>query len=398
MSLATHYIQTASALLQNYKGEMPFAPVLKQFFAQHKKYGSRDRKTISHLCYSFFRLGKALQDLTTEERILVAIFYCGEKSNPVLRNLRPEWDAAIGLNLDEKQQIAGYSLSPQTIFPWINKLNDGIDPQTFAYSHLRQPQLFLRIRPGFKNPVLKVLDEAGLQYQLLENNAVALPNASSVDSILQINKQVVVQDYSSQQTGTVIQSIVNSQSSLSHIINHTSQIQLWDCCAASGGKSIMMYDLFPDINITVSDIRQSILHNLSKRFAEAGIKKYQSFVADISGSKAKIPNIKCQLLLADVPCTGSGTWARTPEQLYFFTEEKIDDYAAKQFAIVNDALPALQKNGLLLYITCSVFAKENDSVVAKLVAENSLQLIHSQQIEGAAMQADSMFVAVMKKI
>eukprot|EP01035_Chromulina_nebulosa_P005529 gene5529-7503_t len=160
MSLAKHYIQTAGLLLEGYKGEMPFAPVLKQFFAQHKKYGSRDRKTISHLCYSFFRLGKALRDLPTEERILIAVFYCGQQSNPVLKQLRPDWDNAISLSLAGKEKITGFPLFAKAIFPWLDQLNTGVNAENFAFSHLRQPQLFLRIRPSFKTAVLKILDEA----------------------------------------------------------------------------------------------------------------------------------------------------------------------------------------------------------------------------------------------
>jgi 16S rRNA (cytosine967-C5)-methyltransferase len=395
MALANHYLQTATSLVENYRGETPFAPVLKQFFTQNKKYGSRDRKVISQLCYSFFRLGKALPQLPTEERILVALFYCGNQNSPVLKQLRIEWYNAIDKTLLEKQAITGYSIDAKAIFPWLDQLNRGINSQVFAFSHLQQPKLFLRIRPGFKKPVLKVLNEAEIAYELLNDDAVALPNSSNVDSLLQINKEVVVQDYSSQQTGQVIKSVINNHWDVP--TSDKGKIAFWDCCAASGGKSIMMHDLFPSFNIIVSDIRSSILHNLAKRFAMAGIKNYQSFVADVSADKARIPKITCQLLLADVPCTGSGTWGRTPEQLYFFTQEKIAAYAHKQYAIVTNALPALQKNGLLIYITCSVFAKENTEVVDKLLKAHSLQLIHSQQIEGVAMQADSMFVAILKK-
>jgi len=52
---------------------------------------------------------------------------------------------------------------------------------------------------------------------------------------------------------------------------------VWDCCAASGGKSILAKDVFGNITLTVSDIRKSILHNLRKRFSEAGIEKLSFF-------------------------------------------------------------------------------------------------------------------------
>jgi 16S rRNA (cytosine967-C5)-methyltransferase len=48
-------------------------------------------------------------------------------------------------------------------------------------------------------------------------------------------------------------------------------LAVWDCCAASGGKSILVKDTLNSIQLTVSDIRQSILNNLQQRFAVAGI-------------------------------------------------------------------------------------------------------------------------------
>ncbi len=53
-----------------------------------------------------------------------------------------------------------------------------------------------------------------------------------------------------------------------------------------------------------------------------GIDNYKSFVADLTDNNDSVPETKYDLIIADVPCTGSGTWARTPEQLSFFKEEK----------------------------------------------------------------------------
>ena len=50
----------------------------------------------------------------------------------------------------------------------------------------------------------------------------------------------------------------------------------WDACAASGGKSLLLYDLEPTVKLMVSDIRESILSNLDERFQQAGLMKYQS--------------------------------------------------------------------------------------------------------------------------
>ena len=65
-------------------------------------------------------------------------------------------------------------------------------------------------------------------------------------------------------------------------IQEESHLKAWDCCAASGGKSILLKDKFPRVQLTVSDIRETILRNLRQRFQRAGIKDYHAFVADLS--------------------------------------------------------------------------------------------------------------------
>jgi len=57
------YLNTAKNIIENYKGEIPFAVFIKKYFSAKKKYGSKDRKQITALCYNYFRLGKALPQL-----------------------------------------------------------------------------------------------------------------------------------------------------------------------------------------------------------------------------------------------------------------------------------------------------------------------------------------------
>jgi 16S rRNA (cytosine967-C5)-methyltransferase len=108
---------------------------------------------------------------------------------------------------------------------------------------------------------------------------------------------------------------------LRSIVLTDASLTLWDCCAASGGKSILAYDQFSSLKLTVSDVRASILSNLRKRFERAGIRHYASFVADITSPRFQL-NKTFDIVLCDVPCSGSGTWSRTPEQLSFFARSK----------------------------------------------------------------------------
>jgi 16S rRNA (cytosine967-C5)-methyltransferase len=73
------------------------------------------------------------------------------------------------------------------------------------------------------------------------------------------------------------------------------------------------------------------------------------------------------------------------------------DYSSRQYAIAQEALRWLQPQGYFVYITCSVFAEENERVVEKLLSSGGLQLLRQQLIPGWQQHADSMFIAVMQK-
>jgi len=207
----------------------------------------------------------------------------------------------------------------------------------------------------FDNFLLK-FDEAGVNLYFIFPFTIRLQNNFKADKYFELDKEVVVQDYNSQQIAGFIP------------VRRGQPDRVWDCCAGSGGKSIMAYDLNSNIDLVVSDIRESILVNLKKRFESARVKKYKSLLLDLSNGNTRqsIINNQQSIIIADVPCTGSGTWSRTPEQLFYFNERKIEEYAALQKKIISNIVPNLKPGGILLYITCSVFKKENEAMVTWL--------------------------------
>ncbi|MEO7306548.1 MAG: Fmu (Sun) domain-containing protein [Ferruginibacter sp.] len=388
------YLNSAKKIIESNWGVEPFAGFLKKYFAANKKYGSTDRKQIAALCYNFYRLGKAIPDMPVNEKIIAATFLCEDSHNEFLDFHKPEWNEIISKPDSEKMKILG--LTTDDVFPWADELSTGISFQPFCYSFFDQPDLFLRVRPGKKDMVIKKLQDAGLKFDMLHDDCIALSNATKVDAILDIDKVVVIQDHNSQQ---VLNFLKDPASSIQYPVSSIQHppVSIWDCCAASGGKSILAYDiLHGEIELTVSDIRESILSNLKKRFETAGIKNYTSFIADLS-TNCKLPTINCQLLICDAPCTGSGTWSRTPEQLFFFKQKTIDVYVDMQQKIVRQTTSNLRKGGIFIYITCSVFKKENENMADFIKEKFHLQLLQMESLKGYDKKADSMFVAVFKK-
>ena len=389
MSKFHSYITSATKLINTYSAGKPLSLHIKSFFAADKKFGSRDRRMISSLCYYYFRTGNAFKKNTLEEKILAGLFLCENKNNELLQFFRPDLDAQIALPLAEKMLLIG--IEERDIFSFRDQLSEEIVCEAFSISFLKQPQLYLRIRPGRKKRVIEKLNEASVVFEWPEDDCLLLANNSSVEKILKLNKDAVVQD-------------INSQKVLDHLdkspglLQSTEKVTAWDCCAASGGKSILLYDkLKGNIKLTVSDIRKNILANLHKRLQQAGININRDFITDLSVSSGLEMAEKFSVIICDTPCTGSGTWSRTPEQLFFFNENSIDVYAERQQQIVSNVIPHLNHGGLFFYITCSVFKKENEEMVSFIKEKNPLlQLVQMEYFKGYENAADTMFVAVFQ--
>ncbi len=180
---------------------------------------------------------------------------------------------------------------------------------------------------------------------------------------------------------------------------------LWDCCCGSGGKSLMLLQLYPEITLYASDLRENIIPNLKRRFQLAGMKAPFAGANNMAKLQTEIlfeNNVRFSkpvfnYILADVPCTGSGTWRRNPEELHFFNPDKIGAYAAVQRSIVQNALQFLKPGGYLIYITCSIFVDENLNNIETLSAENGLDILKYGMVGGFDMNADYLFCALLKK-
>lgn len=377
------YLHTTQAILTQYRGETPFAYFIRNWFGASRKYGSRDRRVISNLCYCFFRTGQWGKNLSVGERILGGLFLCSETADEVLSQLRPEWNEQVHLPLPQKMKLV--NCLPEAVFPWIFEISNQLQSDAFVLSHFIQPDLFLRLRPGWEEQVTAILRHSNILFSR-EGNCVRLPNGTAVEELLELDRMAVVQDKSSQRLGEFY---LEADQGLAH-----GSYSAWDCCAASGGKSILVHDINPAARLTVSDIRKSILVNLKKRFAKAGIQRYHSVVADLTEQR---PSDKYQLILCDAPCTGSGTWSRTPEQLAFFDVGRIRHYESLQKNILCQVAKNLANGGYLVYSTCSVFARENEEVARWAEKELKLELIRSGYFTGYQEKADTLFGALFRR-
>lgn len=371
------HLITAQSLIENFKNQQPFSLYLRKHFATHKKFGSRDRKTITQACYNYFRIGNALNELPFDERLQVANFLVD--GNDDQNNYGTATNLAERINA-VKNKYPNFNL--EEIFPFSDALETGLNKVDFIKSFLSRPRVFIRIRKTFESEVVAELTAIGIEFTQLSSSTLSFDQQVKLTDTKSFEKGLFeIQDYASQQTGKFFNAKPNEV--------------WWDCCAGAGGKSLLFKDAFPETELMISDMRLSILKNNDLRLKKAQAKTYTIEEFDMVEPKMSsvISGKHFDGIIVDAPCTGSGTWARTPENISHFKLETLQDFQTRQITIVKNATKYLKQNGQLIYITCSALKSENTEVVKHIVAETKLKLIDYKILNGTQQQADTMFVA-----
>jgi len=380
---AINQLKTFQRILDEYPAETPLSKFLPGFYRQNKQMGSTDRRVASRLVYNYFRLGRALPNLPADERLFIAEFLCNTQLNSFLQHFKPEWAACIDFGLAEKLAMVK-AVHPDfeldDVFPWTGQLSADIDKDAFLKSFFVQPDLFIRVYKSFETQVKVALAAAEVAFKDEGHGCFALPNGTRLETMITNPHWYEVQDYSSQQTA--------------NYFKPQKWDYWWDACAASGGKSLLLHDQQPTVKLVVSDIRESILANLEERFQQAGLTKYQKKLLDLTqNNDLLLHDYAFDGIILDAPCSGSGTWGRTPEMISQFDPHKIDFFQRLQQNIARNVVKYLKPGKPLIYITCSVFKAENEDVVNFMVKELGLKLEMQTVLTGYESKADTMFVA-----
>ena len=381
-----HQLRAFEQILQQYDGTLPLHRFLPGYFKQHKQMGSSDRRWATRHVYSFYRLGKALPALNNEERLSIADFLCHETLSLVVEKNLPDLVEHITDSIEEKIKLISKKypdFNLETIFPFNSHLSKDLNKTEFYSSFFKQPNLFIRVATHDTKAIVAKLKQENIDAKQVTDTALSLPNGTKLEGILK-EGSYQVQDLSSQHTGNYF--MPNKWD------------KWWDCCAASGGKTLLLHSLEPVIDLLVTDLRESVLLNLDERFRLAGIKKYHKKELDLLQNNDQIlHHYQFDGIILDAPCTGGGTWGRTPEMLTFFEDRKIKQFAVMQKAIVQNVVKYLKPGKPLIYITCSAFAAENEEVVQHMLDTLPLELEKMELIKGYEKHADTMFVARLIK-
>jgi 16S rRNA (cytosine967-C5)-methyltransferase len=339
-------------LIEQYNYDEPFSSYLSKFFRAHKEMGARDRRETREFCYTYFRIGKAILESPFEKRLNLACYLCNPEESQTINFLYKKngiFELPLAsLSLEEKIEVAK-NIFPhfriEDVFPMHAHLSSSLRNLNWYLSFLRKPSVWIRIRKSKEKNVIEELNEKKMPFTIYETGIISFEGGTKLEETNSWqNGYFEIQDYNSQQTGK--------------FYSPSKDEQWWDLCAGSGGKSLLLLEHEKRIKLFATDIRESILKNYSERMNRNAFTNFVTEVVDLSKQIYK-SNIQFDGIIADVPCTGSGTWSRSPEFLCKdFNISILNDFVSTQREIVKNSIDNLKSGKPLIYITCSAFAAE----------------------------------------
>jgi 16S rRNA (cytosine967-C5)-methyltransferase len=169
--------------------------------------------------------------------------------------------------------------------------------------------------------------------------------------------------------------------------------RILDYCAGGGGKALALAALSQQ-TVDVWDSDAGRMKDIAKRADRAGA----TIIRLPEAPTAADSNSLYDLILCDVPCSGSGAWRRSPQGKWLLTAERLRQLRDIQTEILDEAAPLVAQDGLLVYTTCSFLKEENINIIQSFITDNidwtcdfSRQFLPSDG-------GDGFFVAHLKKV
>ncbi len=356
---------SALQLFQNYEYPEPFHVTAKNYFKSSKKFGSKDRKAISELCYTYLRTGLMFKDISIQEGLLLSGLYL-------------EWDDLSDWNKlsTELQYTHEVDLRSQKMY----LVQLGYKPKYYPDEFL-MPEFNEHLSP--RNISFRPKNWAK-DHTDTESRYLGLIGTKEISHNAILEDTIQVQDLSSQ--------FICSK------IEVTRKDKVWDVCSGAGGKTLNLSSR-GEGKFYLSDIRPQILSNAKNRL---NAMHYEGFYAtvDLATKKSSIDfgdetisYDSFDIIIADVPCSGSGTWFRTPEHFTRFDYSSLESYINRQKSIVKNAFPFLKSGGKFYYLTCSIFEEENSQIKNWMLEKFDVELKDEIAFNGIEHRSDAMYMA-----
>ena len=326
-------------ILQQYDGKVPFHQYFKLTAQNHKNWGSKDRKRYKAACYGFWKWCSR-ELLNNEELFFQWLEQFFEEINGSNSNVINENNAESKVDGEDSNKtatelsVAGSESSktltsiPGSHWPeWSKEISE---QQWLNWFRNEAPVWIKRLHND--KSLQSGIDHGDLTLLDIKGDSLSFKSNSNLDFWVE-KGDILIQDFGSQQSMEITDlmlELMDQTKAVSSADQHS--LQILDCCSGAGGKALglsanlLRKSVGQSANpvrfeLTCTDIRNSILHNLKERFKKTGLPLPKTQV--INWTSAENPWITehfkaFDAVIADIPCSGSGTWRRTPEEAHFF--------------------------------------------------------------------------------
>ena len=172
-----------------------------------------------------------------------------------------------------------------------------------------------------------------------------------------------------------------------------------DCCAAPGGKSTHLAELMKNRGrIIAADIYETKLEHIKANAQRLAIKIIEPLLIDARTIGEKFFN-QADKILVDAPCSGLGVLRRKADLRWKKNPDELNDLPALQEKILSSAAQTLKRGGFLVYSTCTIIRRENESVVEKfLAAHENFRLVEMKTLLPQVTGTDGFFSAKLERV
>jgi 16S rRNA (cytosine967-C5)-methyltransferase len=364
--------------------------VLGESLRKHSTFTPQEKGALQDLCYGTLRyysrlsfmlgslLERPLQDSSLRFLLLVAVYQlqhtkagqhvivdqavqAAKSSNPAASGLVN----AVLRNFLRKQQVllqaADRKEDSRYAYPqwWIEllKAHYGEKAAEILEAGNQHPPMTLRVNARHigTTEYLSFLEAEEIAATIIEPGALLLKRPMAVERLPKFAEGwISVQDAGAQLAAQFLD------------VEHG--MRVLDACAAPGGKTTHLMEL-ADIELVAVDKEEERLHRVRENLQRLHLTA-QVVCGDAATPEDWWDGKLFQRILADVPCSASGVVRRHPDIKWLRRPEDIESFAEQQARILESLWSLLARDGKLLYATCSVFARENQTVISEFLAQH----------------------------
>jgi 16S rRNA (cytosine967-C5)-methyltransferase len=375
---------------------------------QHKNFGSRDRSMIAESVYDIVRWKykytyqlEMYNPAFSKYKHLLLVSLLNRKysiKNPELFEVSPEEINALTKVTEQTIAVKHIEQSYPEDFYTFCLESIGEKWHELAKALNQKPSVFIRLNT-LKMPLLNGQWSTDAFIELVKKENIEATNTGTENCIQILSKNNLknsdfykqglfeFQDIGSQSIGNFLFDSISDTSKIN-------DINILDLCAGAGGKTLHLSALLKNKGkIYATDYKASRLKNLQQRAEQAGCENIK--IIDFKEVK-QLKNL--DYILMDAPCSGTGTFKRQADLKYKITPEKIQEYQTIQASLLNEYKNLLQKNGKLIYATCSILPQENELQIQGFLKNNpGFKLEKFKQLLPTEYDGDGFYMACLSK-